>query len=62
MRTHIVATSSAKAEYATAFYACGEVTFIEDALSDLGFRISGPSMLAVDYQAAIQTAENISVT
>ena len=31
-------------------------------LSDLGFKLSGPTILAVDNQAAIKIAENIGVT
>ena len=61
-RLKVVAMSSAEAEYAAAAYACKEIVFVRNVLSDLGFRITGPTVLAVDNQAAIKIAENAGVT
>jgi hypothetical protein len=61
-RLKIVAHSSAEAEYAAASYACREVVFVRNVLSDLGFPLRGPTVLAVDNQAAIKIAENMGVT
>ena len=57
-----VALSSAEAEYAAASYTCREIEFVRHILDDLGFFISGPTVLAVDNQAAIKIAENVGVT
>ena len=61
-RLKVIALSSAEAEYAAAAYACREVEFVRHILSDLGFSLSGPTVLAVDNQAAIKIAENMGVT
>ena len=61
-RMKVVALSSAEAEYAAGSYACREVAFVRNVLGDLGFRLSGPTVLAVDNQAAIRIAENMGVT
>ena len=61
-RLKVVALSSAEAEYAAASYACREVAFVRNVLSDLGFRLAGPTVVAVDNQAAIKIAENVGVT
>ena len=58
----VVALSSAEAEYAAASYACKEIVFIRNVLNDLGFKISSPTILAVDNKAAIAIAENLGVT
>ena len=58
----VVALSSAEAEYAAASYACKEIVFIRNVLTDLGFKISSPTVLAVDNKAAISIAENLGVT
>jgi len=60
-RLKVVALSSAEAEYAAASYAAREIEFVRHVLTDLGFRISGPTVLAVDNQAAIKIAENMGV-
>ena len=61
-RLNVVAMSSAEAEYAAASAACRELTFVRNVLTDLGFKLQGPTVLAVDNQAAIAIAENIGVT
>ena len=61
-RLKVIALSSAEAEYAAAAYACREIEFVRHILSDLGFSLSGPTVLAVDNQAAIKIAENMGVT
>lgn len=61
-RLKVIAHSSAEAEYAAASYAAREVVFVRNVLGDLGFSISGPTVLAVDNQAAIKIAENMGVT
>ena len=61
-RLKVIAHSSAEAEYAAASYAAREVVFVRNVLGDLGFSVSGPTVLAVDNQAAIKIAENMGVT
>ena len=61
-RLKVVALSSAEAEYAAASYACKEIVFVRNVLSDLGVHLDGPTVLAVDNQAAIQIAQNMGVT
>ena len=61
-RLKVVAMSSAEAEYAGAAYTCKEIVFVRNVLSDLGFHVHGPTVLAVDNQAAIKIAENVGVT
>ena len=61
-RLKVVALSSAEAEYAAASYTCREIEFVRHILGNLGFFISGPTVLAVDNQAAIKIAENVGVT
>ena len=61
-RLKVVAMSSAEAEYAAASYTCKEIAFIRGILSDLGFQIRHPTVLAVDNQAAIQISQNQGVT
>jgi transposase InsO family protein len=61
-RLKVIAHSSAEAEYAACSYACREVVFVRNVLGDLGFQISGPTVVAVDNQAAIKIAENMGVT
>ena len=61
-RLKVIAHSSAEAEYAACSYACREVVFVRNVLGDLGFKISGPTVVAVDNQAAIKIAENMGVT
>ena len=61
-RLKVIAHSSAEAEYAAASYACREIVFVRNVLADLGFQVSGPTVLAVDNQAAIKIAENHGVT
>ena len=56
-RVKVIAHSSAEAEYAACSYACREVVFVRNVLGDLGFQISGPTVVAVDNQAAIKIAE-----
>jgi len=61
-RLKVIAHSSAEAEYAAASCACREIVFVRNVLADLGFQVSGPTVLAVDNQAAIKIAENHGVT
>ena len=61
-RLKVVAMSSAEAEYAGAAYTCKEIVYVRNVLSDLGFHVHGPTVLAVDNQAAIKIAENVGVT
>ena len=61
-RLRVIATSSAEAEYAAASYACKEVVFVRNLLTDLGFKLSGPTVELVDNMAAIKIAENNGVT
>ena len=61
-RLKVVALSSAEAEYAAASYTCREIAFVRNVLSDLGFSVKGPTVLAVDNTAAITIAENVGVT
>ena len=58
----VVALSSAEAEYAAASYTCKEVMFVRNLCNDLGITIKGPTVLAVDNQAAIKIVENRGVT
>lgn len=58
----VVALSSAEAEYAAASYACKEIIFVRNVLSDIGFKLTKPTVLAVDNKAAIKIAENLGVT
>ena len=58
----VIALSSAEAEYAAASYACKEITFIRNICLDMGHKIDGPTILALDNQAAIRIAENHGVT
>ena len=58
----VVALSSAEAEYAAASYTCREIQFVRNLQNDLGVKISGPTVLAVDNQAAIKIAQNMGVT
>ena len=61
-RLNVVALSSAEAEYAAAAAVCKELHFIRNVITDLGFTITGPIVVAVDNQAAIQISENVGVT
>ena len=61
-RLKVVALSSAEAEYAAASYSCKEVMFVRNVCNDLGIPITGPTILAVDNQAAIKIVENKGVT
>ncbi|MCP4083038.1 MAG: Ty1/Copia family ribonuclease HI [Planctomycetaceae bacterium] len=58
----VIALSSAEAEYAAASYACKEITFVRKVLVDLGYVCNGPTVLAVDNEAAIKIATNLGVT
>ena len=61
-RLNVVALSSAEAEYAAAAASCKEIHFIRNVLTDLDIKLQGPTILAVDNQAAIKIAENMGVT
>ena len=61
-RLKVIALSSAEAEYAAMSNACKELTFIRQILKDLGLLLSGPIVLFVDNQAAIQICINSGVT
>ena len=61
-RLKVVALSSAEAEYAAAAYTCKEIAFVRNLCKDLGVQLDGPTVLAVDNQAAIKIAENMGVT
>ena len=58
----IVALSSAEAEYAASAYTCKEITFIRNVLKDLNYKLSSPTILAVDNKAAIEISHNLGVT
>ena len=58
----VVALSSAEAEYAAAAYACKELQFVRNLCDFLGVKLHGPTIVAVDNQAAIKIAENMGVT
>lgn len=49
----VIALSSAEAEYAAASHTCREVQFIRHVLMQLGFDLSGPTIMGVDNTAAI---------
>ena len=61
-RLKVVVTSSAEAEYAAAANTCKEVMFVRSLCSFLGIPVSGPTVIAVDNEAAIKIAENMGVT
>ena len=61
-RLKVVALSSAEAEYAAASYTCKELVFVRNILLDLGLKLDGPIVLAVDNQAAIAIAKNHGAT
>ena len=61
-RLKVVSLSSAEAEYAAASYTCKEIMFIRNVCNDLGVQLDGPTILAVDNQAAIKIVENMGVT
>ena len=50
------------AAYAAAAAVCKELHFVRNVITDLGFTITGPIVVAVDNQAAIQISENVGVT
>ena len=54
--------SSAEAEYAAASYSCKEVVFVRNLCDFLGVKLSHPTVVCVDNQAAIKIAENLGVT
>ena len=58
----VIALSSAEAEYAAASYACKEITFVRKVLVDLGYVCNGPTVLAVDNEAALKIVTNLGVT
>ena len=58
----VVALSSAEAEYAAASYACKEIVFVRNVLTDLGFKLAHPTALPLDNEAAIKISENLGVT
>ena len=58
----VIALSSAEAEYAAAAYACKELVFVRNMCDFLGVKLNGPTVVAVDNQAAIKIAENMGVT
>jgi hypothetical protein len=58
----VVALSSAEAEYAAASYSCKEVVFVRNLCDFLGVKLSHPTVVCVDNQAAIKIAENLGVT
>ena len=58
----VVALSSAEAEYAAAAYSCKELVFVRNLCDFLGVKLNGPTVVAVDNQAAIKIAENMGVT
>lgn len=58
----VVALSSAEAEYAAASYTCKEIMFVRQVCAELGVVLTGPTVLAVDNEAAIKIARNIGVT
>ena len=61
-RLKVVVTSSAEAEYAAAANTCKEVMFVRSLCDFLGIPVAGPSVLAVDNDAAIKIAQNMGVT
>ena len=61
-RLKVVALSSAEAEYAAASYSCKEIAFIRNVCNSLSIPLDGPTILAVDNQAAIKIAENRGVS
>jgi hypothetical protein len=58
----VIALSSAEAEYAAASHTCREVQFIRHVLMQLGFDLSGPTIMGVDNTAAITICKNRGVT
>ena len=58
----VVALSSAEAEYAAVSYASKEMVFVRNLCDFLGVKLSGPTVVCVDNQAAIKIAENLGVT
>ena len=58
----VIALSSAEAEYAAAAFTCKELMFVRNLCDFLGVRLDGPTVMAVDNQAAIKIAENLGVT
>ena len=61
-RLKVVVTSSAEAEYAGAANTCKEVMFVRSLCDFLRIPVAGPSVLAVDNDAAIKIAQNMGVT
>ena len=61
-RLKVIALSSAEAEYAAASYTGKEVMFIRNVCDSLGIKLNGPTILAVDNEAAIKIADNRGVT
>ena len=61
-RLKVIALSSAEAEYAAAAYACREIAFVRNLCTFLGVKLQGPTVIAVDNQAAIKIAQNLGVT
>ena len=61
-RLKVIALSSAEAEYAAASYTSKEVMFIRNVFDSLGIKLNGPTILAVDNEAAIKIADNRGVT
>ena len=61
-RLKVIALSSAEAEYAAASYTSKEVMFVRNVCDSLGIKLNGPTILAVDNEAAIKIADNRGVT
>lgn len=57
-----VAFSSAEAEYAAASFTCKEIEFLRNLANDMGVRLNGRLVIAVDNTAAIDIAFNNGVS
>jgi hypothetical protein len=58
----LVATSTCHAEYVAAFECAREVTWLRMLLTEIGFVLSGPSIMLEDNAAAKWTAETVGIS
>jgi transposase InsO family protein len=61
-KLHIIADSSAMAEYSSCSATSKEMTFVRNILMELGVKLSGPIYMGVDNTAAIKISEQRGVT
>ena len=61
-KLHIIADSTALAEYSAASAASKELSFVRNILYELGAVVHGPVVLAVDNKAAIKITEERGVS